>query len=145
MRQRWLILALVVVAVFFMLKPNVASLIADAIQIREGWYGGSASFRYNNPGNLEAGPGMTGTVTLSTGHVEAIFPSYSVGRAALLDLVQQYLTGENPYGVGPRSSLQDFFATYDSPQTAYSYAAAVADYLSVHGVSASPETQLAAL
>lgn len=59
----------------------------NAIQVHEGWFEGSRSFRNNNPGNIEYGNfAITKGAVRSDGRF-AIFPDYQTGRNALYDLL----------------------------------------------------------
>ncbi len=71
--------------------------LAAAIQRFEGWKPGSVSYRNNNPGNLRAGVGQSGTD--ANGY--AIFPDYQTGFAALERQVD--------INIGRGLSLDEFF------------------------------------
>ena len=101
------------------------SAIAAAIQQKEGYYTGSIAYRNNNPGNLIAGPGQTGT---SGGF--AVFPDYATGLAALDNQIQlninrgltlnQFFAGGNGYaGYAPSADSNNpaAYAAFVSAQT----------------------------
>jgi hypothetical protein len=86
---------------------SVVDDIAAAIQKMEGWTPGSVSQRNNNPGNLRAGPGQTGTD--ATGY--AIFPDYATGDAALKNQIN--------LNIGRGLTLTEFFAGKPSVYPGY--------------------------
>ena len=88
---------------------------ADAICFEEGWYGpnslhplGSRSWRNRNPGNLRSGPRMT--VVDSQGYAQ--YKSLCDGYSDLLDDLSAKFTGKSTTGLGPDSTIQQFFEKY---------------------------------
>jgi hypothetical protein len=112
------------------MNTQVIQLFALAIQQHEGWFAGSHSQRNNNPGNLRSGVGQTG----SDGSF-AIFASYQDGFNALVSDITAKFTGNTRTGLGPSSTILQFFQVYapsaDSNDPA-TYAQSVVDYLNAN-------------
>ena len=85
---------------------------ADAIQLHEGYYKGSRSYRNNNPGNFRYN-----TFTKSLGAIDkdpqgfCIFPSYNVGFNALLTFLRYACTDKLKSYKGTMN-LYEFFSVY---------------------------------
>jgi hypothetical protein len=60
--------------------------VAQAIQTQEGWYSGSATYRFNNPGALMY-VGQAGATGADPATGLAIFPDYATGYQALLNQI----------------------------------------------------------
>lgn len=84
--------------------------LAAAIQKFEGWFAGSRSQRNNNPGNLRytSWTAAQGAVGKDSGGF-AIFPSYSVGWTALLNLLRLRRSQH------PDWTILDLFNSYAPP------------------------------
>lgn len=78
--------------------------LCDAIKSHEGWYPFSRSWRNNNPGNLCYSRFMLGT----DGKL-AIFSSFTSGWLALWYDVYSKCKGNTVTGLGPTSTLLQFF------------------------------------
>ena len=59
------------------------NILMDRIQVHEGWYEGSRSYRNNNPGNITAGSFTERYGAVGSDGRFAIFASYDDGRYAL--------------------------------------------------------------
>lgn len=77
---------------------------ALSIQKHEGWYPGSRSWRNNSPGNLRYSKFQSG---VRDGF--AYFKDYETGLAALEWDVKQKCLGNTSTGLGPNSTIEDFF------------------------------------
>ena len=78
-----------------------------AIQEYEGWRPGTRAYRNCNPGNLRFSPMQD--------HNEdgyACFNTFAQGWAALLYDVRSKATGHTRTGLGPGSTIEDFFRVY---------------------------------
>lgn len=82
--------------------------IADAITQYEGWKAGSRSNRNRNPGNLR--PSAAGQPVDAQGY--RIFSTLADGYNALKADIASKLCGADKHGIGPRSTLNDFFKVY---------------------------------
>lgn len=103
--------------------------LANAIMSFEGWTAGSRSNRNRNPGNLRDGVGKIGEDPQGY----AIFAYMVDGYRALCDDIRAKVTGHNAHGLGPTSTLAEFFRIYapaDDSNNPVSYAAAVAHHVS---------------
>lgn len=82
---------------------------ADAIRQFEGWFPGSVSQRNNNPGNLRSPvPGQIGTDSRGF----AKFATAADGYAALIAYIQRQAAGDLYTGMGPSTTLAEFFSKY---------------------------------
>lgn len=112
------------------------STLADAIQVHEGWFEGSRSYRNNNPGNLRYAGQYEASGQDAQGF--AIFPTYDAGRRALI--AQLKLDARRH----PEWSLWDFVSSY-APATENNVAAYVDSLitsLKARGFTASVNTTL---
>lgn len=82
--------------------------VADAIMHQEGWAPGSLANRNRNPGNLRDSPFKIGEDPAGF----AVFVDFPTGYHALLHLLELYFSGQNRYGIGPQSTLLEFFSVY---------------------------------
>jgi hypothetical protein len=82
--------------------------LADAIMNFEGWHAGSRSNRNRNPGNLRD----SAAKVAEDPDGYAVFPDLPTGYRALLDDITAKVTGHNTHGLGPASTLADFFRIY---------------------------------
>lgn len=89
------------------LYPRLFEL-ARAIQIFEGWFPGSRSFRNKNPGNLRGGVGNLGND--SDGFVR--FVSYFHGMYALCWDLYLKCSGYTGTSLGPGCNLRDLVEVY---------------------------------
>jgi hypothetical protein len=111
--------------------PDYIAMMAAAIQIQEGWYEGSRSYRNNNPGNLRwfsaSIPWAGATGVDDSNHV--IFDSYQSGYNALIH--QLSIAFNNTSSVYNSSmTLLQFFQKYAEGNQS-SYASNVASALGV--------------
>lgn len=90
---------------------SVLDSFAAEIQHFEGWYPGSRSYRNNNPGNIRPGNLSLGQIGVDGGGF-AIFPDYNTGYNALVNDIYAKFTGNTRTGLGPGSSVVDFFRVY---------------------------------
>ena len=103
--------------------------LADAIYAYEGNRPPDRAYRNRNPGNLRA----DASTQNNDGAGYRVFPRFSLGYTALLDDITAKVSGQNAHGLGPGSSLWDFFRIYAPSADAndpIAYAAFVADWLS---------------
>ncbi len=118
-------------------KGGLLEAFADAIMQEEGWYGpsalhpqGSRSWRNRNPGNIRSGHRMT-TVD-SAGYAQ--YKTLCDGYQDLLDDLNAKFTGRTTTGLGPDSTIQQFFEVY-APSADHnqpdSYARYVANFISL--------------
>jgi hypothetical protein len=82
---------------------------ADAIQVHEGWFPGSRSYRNNNPGNLRF-VGQRLAIGSDSSNF-CIFKTYADGRATLEQMLINAATGKSSV-YRPEMSLLDFFNKY---------------------------------
>ncbi len=104
---------------------NKIEAFCEAIQKYEGWYPFSRSWRNNNPGNLISSPFECGT----DGRF-AKFRNYASGWLALVWDVARKSIGQTRSGLGPESTIQQFFnvwAPYSDGNDSLQYAKFVAD------------------
>jgi len=73
----------------------------------EGWTPGGRSYRNCNPGNLRRSAIQTGS---EGGY--AVFDRFASGWAALLADVRAKCTGHTVTGLGPTSTVREFFLVY---------------------------------
>lgn len=103
---------------------------AQAIKSHEGWYPGSRSYRNNNPGNLRPPDGQSnfwaGQIGVDDGGY-AIFDGYESGWAALYGDVSRKFSGNTVTGLGPSSTIADFFSVYSPASDNNNVAAYAAD------------------
>lgn len=90
---------------------SVYDVFAQQIQHFEGWYPGSRSYRNNNPGNIRPGSLNLGQSAIDSGGF-AIFPSFDVGYNALINDIAAKFSGRTRTGLGPQSSVVQFFQVY---------------------------------
>lgn len=118
--------------------PAFISSLANAIQRFEGWAPGTVAYRNNNPGNLRAGVGQSGTD--ARGY--AIFPDYATGYAALEHQVQlnvdRGLTLDEFFGGKP--GVYGGYAPSGDSNDPGKYAGTVAGWLGID-----PNTPLSAI
>ena len=79
----------------------------EAIMSFEGWRPGSRSYRNCNPGNMRWSPVM---VRQDDGY--AVFNTFADGWFALLKDVSIKASGKSRHGIGPSSSILEFFKVY---------------------------------
>ena len=102
---------------------------ADAIMHFEGWSVGSVSYRNRNPGNLRASHAAIGE---DEGY--AVFGSFIDGYSALVADLAAKFSGRTSTGLGPTSTVLQFFRAYaPTADSNYpdQYAAFVAHWLTV--------------
>lgn len=81
---------------------------ADAIQMFEGWFPGSRSFRNNNPGNIKF---IGQKRAIGSDGIFCIFATYEDGRQELLDLLTRAATGKSSIYY-PSMTLKQFYDKY---------------------------------
>lgn len=81
---------------------------ADQIMHEEGWFPGSRSYRNRNPGNLRD----SATKSAEDAEGYAVFLSFVAGYQALLADIEAKFSGRTRTGLGPESSIAQFFAIY---------------------------------
>lgn len=92
-----------------MVYPDKIILLAYAITRFEGMASGSTSYRNRNPGNLRF-YGQESALK-DDGHGYAIYPSFTEGIHALLELLLRAATGQSRIYT-PEMSLEEFFQHY---------------------------------
>jgi hypothetical protein len=97
---------------------------ADAIMHFEGWSVGNASYRNRNPGNLRSASTATGQDSRGF----AVFPSLVDGYKALLADLAAKFTGHTRTGLGPSSTILEFFRVY-APAADSNYPEKYADFV----------------
>lgn len=111
-------------------KPTLIDL-AKAIQVHEGWFEGSRSWRNKNPGNLKW-VGQTGSIGQDKQGF-ALFRTEADGFAALVRMLTRAAQGQSKV-YKPTMTLTEFFGTY-APSADHNnpdqYAQAVATKLGV--------------
>lgn len=110
---------------------------ADAIQIHEGWFPGSRSYRNNNPGNLRY-VGQKRAIGKDSGNF-CIFKTYADGRLTLEEMLTNAATGKSSV-YNPEMTLLDFFSKYAPSADNNNPAAYAADVAKRIGVPV--ETQI---
>lgn len=112
-------------------KPNYINAFAKAIEIHEGYYEGSRSFRNNNPANAKyvAQPDAVGQDAQGF----AIFPTYQVGFDYLCRVLRNACEGKSKV-YSPEMDLYEFFAKYaprEDNNDPIHYANTVANFMGV--------------
>lgn len=90
---------------------SVLDAFAAEIQNVEGYYPGSRAYRNNNPGNIKPGNLNLGQVGLDSAGF-AVFSSYAAGYQALINDIAAKFSGHTRSGLGPASSVYQFFTVY---------------------------------
>ena len=117
-------------------KNNLLEQFALAIKRHEGWFApcikyprGTISYQNNNPGNLRWSKFQIGKYKNF-----AVFKTYNDGWQALLYDITLKAEGKTKLGLGPNSTLYDFFAIWapsSNGNKPKQYAEAVAGYLNI--------------
>ena len=112
-------------------KPNYINAFAKAIEIHEGYYEGSRSYRNNNPANAKyvGQPDAVGQDAQGF----AIFPTYQVGFDYLCRVLRNACEGKSKV-YSPEMDLYDFFAKYaprEDNNDPIHYANTVANFMGI--------------
>lgn len=117
-----------------LMPENQLTQFAKAVELHEGYYKGSRSYRNNNPGNLRytAYTASLGAKAKDTGNF-CIFASYSAGFEALRAFLKDACTNKLKAYKGTMSLYQFFevYAPAADKNNPHRYADFVAQYLNI--------------
>jgi len=95
-----------------MIDRAAALKIASAIQVQEGWFPDSLSYRNNNPGNLRY-VGQTGAVPGEGGFAK--FPTYEAGLAATVSQIELNASRGHDAAGRTVATVQDLIYSWAPP------------------------------
>lgn len=87
---------------------NPLEAMADAIMTYEGWRPSNKGYRLRNPGNLRESSLAIGKDARGF----CVFKDFMAGYNALLEELKNKCTGRTKTGLGPNSTLLQFFQIY---------------------------------
>jgi hypothetical protein len=91
---------------------NGSEALADAIMHFEGWKPGSRSYVNRNPGNLRRPKPTVDTDDKGFRKFESLVNGY----IALVGDIRQKISGHNDHGLGPASTILEYFQVYAPSQ-----------------------------